>query len=263
MNAREVERELTVVLHRRAEAAMTSTNTHAEHQKLQAEVESASRNGRRRRVVGGAVAAGVAAVVGIAVWSTDLGDRADPGPAGNVQTTEEQIAQGFVEAIAAGDTDRVTAYLAPSAMDDSDWRGDLRYNEAFSREYLLEPCVENGTNSAGTWVTCPFDMHVLHSEQLGLGPYTNNSFKVLVKDGRVVSAEELKASGANSEDEIFLAIGAWVQQNYPGGKWEFMSSPGTHTPAEMQRWYQLWKVHSQQYADEMTQQADGGAGQTP
>jgi hypothetical protein len=95
-------------------------------------------------------------------------------------------------------------------------------------------------------------MHVLHSDQLGLGPYTGNAFAIVVSDGRVLSAEVNTASGDDSDDQMFLAIGEWVQQNHPG-KWEFMSSRATHTPAEMQRWYRLWERYSQAYADATTE----------
>lgn len=76
-----------------------------------------------------------------------------------------------------------------------------------------------------------------------------------------MSAEDHTASGADSPDQIFNAIGEWVRENHPG-KWAFMSSPARHTPAEMQRWYRLWEVYRQEYADAMTQKSDGGSGQT-
>lgn len=258
MNAREVERELTVVLHRQAEDAMNRTNTHDEHQKLQAEVEDAPRRGRRRWVVG-AVAAGIAAAVAFALWPSDFGDRANSGPAGKAQTTEEEVAQGFVEAVAGGDAERIASYLAPAAM--ADWREQLRQDEAWSREYLLKPCQKSSTAQAGTTVICYFDMRVFHSEQLGLGPFTDNSFTVRVKDGRVVSAEEFTASGPDGQEQIYVAIKAWVQENHPG-KWGSMSGGPTGTPAQMQRWHRLWKVYSQEYADAMTRKTNDGAAST-
>jgi hypothetical protein len=139
------------------------------------------------------------------------------------------------------------------------WRADLRLNNAWSREYFLKPCDVTSTGPAGTTVICPFDVHVLHSEQLGLGPFTDNFFTVRVKDGRVMSAEEFSPSGADSQDQIFSAIGAWVRENHPG-EWGFMSRPATHTPAEMQRWKLLWERYSQQYADAMTQKSSGSSG---
>jgi hypothetical protein len=260
MSARETERELIVALHRHAEDAMNRTDTQEELLRFQADIER--RSGRSRRwAVGAAAAAGVAAVAGFALWSADLGDRADSGPAGNSQTTEEEVAQGFVEAFAAGDEDRVASYLPPGGQlgEMDDWRATIRRDEAWSREYFLGQCVETGTSPDVTTVYCPFDMHVLHSEQLGLGLDTGNRFTVRVGDGRVLSMEGHTTSGNNIEDEVFSAIGEWVEQNHPG-KWEFMSSPAAHTPAEMQRWYRMWERYSQEYADAVTQEGGDSAG---
>ena len=145
---------------------MSRTNTHEEHRKFQAEVEGRSRRSRRW-AVGGAAAATVAAVAGFALWSADTGDRADSGPAGGSQSAVE-VADSFVAAFAARDADRVASLLDPAAGKPGlldlpgfdDWRETLRADEAWSREYLFEPCVETGTAQAGTTVGCPFDMNV-------------------------------------------------------------------------------------------------------
>ncbi len=122
----------------------------------------------------------------------------------------------------------------------------------------MQPCQELSTAPVGTTVGCPFDYHVLHSEQLGLGPCTNNIFTVLVADGKVVSVEPLYEFGTNGQLDLFEAIGAWVRENHLGD-WASMESADGHTRAEMQRWYPLWKQYSQEYADAMTQEVGGGS----
>ncbi len=119
---------------------------------------------------------------------------------------------------------------------------------------VVHPCTETSTSSAGTVVDCPFDIHAFHSEQLGTGPFTGNMFTVGVKDGRIVSAEETRADATSGLDDQFLAIGEGVRENHPGD-WQFMSSPATR-PADQRRWYRLWTVYSQEYADEIMQQAN-------
>lgn len=259
MSARDFERELTVLLQRHAEDAMNRTSTHEEHERLQSGIEGRSRR-NRRWALAGAAAAGFAAVAGFAVWAADPGDRDDSAPASDSQTPEEQLAQGFTEALAAGDTDRIRSYPATIALDE--WADqNLRLQNAWSMRTIVHACAETSTSSAGTVVDCPYDEHAFHSEQMGIGPFTGNTYTIRVMDGRIASVEATDADGTNGLDDLFLAIGRWVQVNHPGD-WEFMQSPATR-PADQERWYRLWTEYSQEYADEMTEQTDDPANDDP
>jgi hypothetical protein len=90
MNARDVERAVTVVLHQHAEDAMKRTNTAEQLEAFQAQVSGHGSN-RRRWALGAIGAASVAAVAAVAFWVVNPGDRADSGrpeePAGSNTAT--------------------------------------------------------------------------------------------------------------------------------------------------------------------------------
>jgi hypothetical protein len=250
MNAQEVERELTAVLHRHAEDAMNQTDTQQELLKFEAEAKEVSRRDRHRRTVGGVAAAAVAAGAGFALWSVDPGDRADSGPAGQPQSPTEKVAQRFVESFASGDVGGVRSLLAPGAM--ADWRERLRVNAAWDVQYLFEPCAETGATADGTTVGCLFDLNLLHSEQVGRGPYPNNVFTLVVKEGRVVSAVEHDQSGPGSPDDMYAAVARWIQRNHPDD-YQFMTHLDRVRPSQMERFDELWKKYSQDFADSSTE----------
>jgi hypothetical protein len=259
MNAREVERELTDVLHRHAEDAMNRTDTHDEHARFQAAADGESWHRSRRLWLVCGVAATVVAIVGFALWSVGSDHRADSGPTRDTQTPAESVADGLVNAVAARDADRARQFVVPALLPDV--RSGMRLQQAFSWEMFPQPCAETGTAPNGTTVLCTFEFHQLHSEQLGLGPFINNSFTLRVKDGRVVEASVFIPEGPDGAQQMEDRIGAWVRAHHPR-RWALMAGEPKGTPAQTQRWYRLWKVYSQEYADAMTREGSGGASPT-
>jgi hypothetical protein len=70
--------------------------------------------------------------------------------------------------------------------------------------------------SVGTQVQCTFDVHALGSEQLGLGPYSNNRFLVTVDGGKIVESDISFDYGNNGfSAEMWEPFVAWVTKNYP------------------------------------------------
>ena len=258
MSTRDIERELTAALHRHAEAAMSRTNTHMEHERFQDGAGDRTRRDRRRWIAGAAVAAAVVAVAGFAVWSADPGDeRSDSSPAGDPGQSAEAlaVAQGYADAFAAGDVDRAASYLAPKTA----WeevRGEMRAEgaTAWRREYFFEPCQAGFTSVTGTRFTCPFSYHVLRSEDLGLGPFGGDTWlSAFVEDGKVTSTQLVLDYGDNGQAELFEAILAWIEQNHPR-KVELIEIPSAEaTPAEERRANQLFDQYVAEYVDAQTQ----------
>ncbi len=181
MRTREIERELTAVFHRHAEDAMSDTDTHTEHERLREHLEMGSgRTYRNRWVV--AVAAAAAVVAGIGVWAVgDQGADKSLPPVGESEIlSDAEIAQGFLEAYAAGDVVRAAAYLAPGHEPYPDWEMYVERNAVFGFAYRFEQCEALSKSVFGTPVRCPFDLHIAHSEALGEGPFTGNTFTVYV-----------------------------------------------------------------------------------
>lgn len=247
MSTRHVERELAAILQRRAEDAMNRTDTQTELLELNATVEERSRRDRRRWAAGGALAAAAALVVGFSLWPGDGND--DPQPADEPdQQTAERIADGFVEAVAAGDVATAESYVAPGAMPWPGWRKQISEDGVLAPVYLPRPCEAAFTSEAGTRVTCPFDYHLLRSEELGMRPFAGNEFTVMVDGGKVVSADEFRDWFDNGQSILFEELGAWVRQHHPGD-WAAMNIPGDGTLAEQRRAARLWEQHTQEYVD--------------
>jgi hypothetical protein len=81
---------------------------------------------------------------------------------------------------------------------------------------LLDTCTALYPVGAGTRVQCTFDVHALGSEQLGLGPYSNNRFLMTVKRGKIIATEisfDYEHNGFNVQ--MWEPFVAWVTQHYP------------------------------------------------
>ncbi|MGH3347788.1 MAG: hypothetical protein ACRDO4_12475 [Nocardioides sp.] len=258
MSTRELERELKAILHRHAEDAMDSTDTHAEHERLNDDVlEAEPRTDRRRLAVGAAVAAAVAAV---GVWTAgSLGDDGDIPPAvppANV-SSDLEIAQGFVDAYGDGDLVRAATYLAPAKEPYPDWEFYVERNVAWDVTFLFEPCEVKTETPAGTALVCPFDLHVLHSDELGEGPFTGNTFTVYVQDGAVTQADDQMPFETNGQGDYFDSVFAWVERNFPADT-EFLFLDEPDVPkAQRSRWLRMWEHRLDAYLEAMTSEGNG------
>lgn len=252
MNARDIERELTVVLHRHAEAAMNRTDTRAELDRLQIGVED-DRGDRRRWAVGVAVAAAVAAIAGAALWSADFGDDQSADPAGSPTQDAQQVAQDYAEAFAAGDVQQAASYLAPGT-EWSEVRGEMGEQGAWTYEVFLEPCQEDFTGPTGTRFTCPFTYHVLRSDDLGMEPFGGDSWiSAFVEDGKVSSAQVNYDYGDNGQSEHLEAIWAYIEENHPREFRILDQNSEEATPAEERRAGRLFDRYVDEYVAEQTQ----------
>lgn len=252
MSTQEIERELAEVLHRHAGEAMTGTDTHTEHERFREQLEVGPGEPHRVRwAVVVAVAAAAAVIAGLGVWA--LGDQ---GPDRSLPPTGEpegpsdaEIAQAFVEAYGEGDVVQAATYLAPGHEPYADWEMFVERNVAWDVTYDFEPCEAKTHTPFGTAVLCPFDMHVLHSEAVGSGPFTGNTFTVYVKDGAVTQAEDQMPWDTNGIGDHLDEVWSWLERQYPQDV-EFMSLDEPDVPpAEWSRWLRLWERASDAYLE--------------
>jgi hypothetical protein len=259
MSTQEIERELAEVLHRHAEDAMAGTDTHTEHERFREQLEmGADRQPRNRWAVGVAVAAASAVVVGISVWALGgQGDNSGIPPTGpSEDVSDAEIAQGFVEAYGDGDLVRAATYLAPGHVPYPEWELHVERNVAWDVTYDFEPCEAKTQTPFGPAVLCPFDIQVLHSEAVGRGPFTGNSFTVYVKDGAVTQAEDQMPWETNGIGDHVEEVWSWVGRQYPQ-HWEFMSLDEPEVPpAEWSRWLRLWERASDAYFEAHAEPAE-------
>lgn len=173
---------------------------------------------RTRRLAG---AAGVVATAGVVavVWAlgpgSDSSGTAQSPSAGPL--TAERAAADYVDAYASFDRTRLRSLLADDAS--GFWLALRDYNradEAIEFRILPGACSVAGEEVDGTLVSCAFDVHALGSEQLGRGPYTDNQFLVLVRDGKVVESEIDFAYDSNGfAGQMWEPFVAWVTKHYP------------------------------------------------
>lgn len=95
-------------------------------------------------------------------------------------------------------------------------RGFNRADEAIEVRILPGPCTVLDRSVVGIRVSCAFDVHALGSEQLGRGPYVNNQFVVVVRDGEVIRSQ-MNFDYANNgfAGEMWEPFVAWVSRHYP------------------------------------------------
>jgi hypothetical protein len=254
-NTRKVERELTAVLHRRAEDAMRRTNTLAEMQKFQSGVvvDQPRNRPRGRWVVSGVAAAAVAVVtLGVAFVSSNPGQDPSRPPIaqapGSTGTADIAAAEGFAAAFADHDAAAATTYLAPGEEPWLGWEAAWKRDAAWRVEYLLKPCTKAYDISDATSVfTCPYAMHLLGSRKVGEGPFRGNVLEVTVTDGKVEWAESKIPFETNGVGQQFDSVHAWVAENHPKNQPFLFKDEQDVRPGEWARWTQLWKQYTQEY----------------
>lgn len=246
MTTSDVERELTAALHRQAEDAMSSTDTREQLERLEARLEPAGTASGVRRVLMIGAATAAAAAVAAAVLVVAVKEDADPGPVDDSsvgQNPDEQVADEFVQVITAHEPAKVRLLLADDAIMPSDWRARMRREDAWSMRYVVDNCTEIGGSDYGTNVVCPFAYYALGSDELGMAPFGNNNFSLVVRDGEVRSFQPSYNGQGNGDAEHYTAFAEWDQANHPG-EWSFL---GDDTPTRMSHWVRLWQRRTAEF----------------
>ena len=200
-NLTELERRVTDILRYDAEIAMRSTDTEKQYHDFVASTESSA---HRRGLTWGISAVAASVVVIALVMAGLLGgssdEAADVVPATPVgERTPEQIATDFIDALAAHDVGAASRDVA--ALDEDNlkiWPGEpsladgLAWAEAIGLRLLPKGCgsVGSGPGLGGVAVGCHVDFHVLGSERLGRGPYSDE-ITILVEGERILGSFRL------------------------------------------------------------------------
>ncbi len=267
MNSPEIERLVIAALHADAEDAMNQTNT---TEQLQEFLEAGGRDlrDRRRLQAGVALAAVLVAIVVAFVVSRPGGDTGTAPPVAPPkpveQTTDaEQVAAGFLEALATYDRPRAATYVAPGAgltlgnimgdttRDDS-WTLRNRWDEATGWKVTeIKGCHETGAPSAYVTVRCLFTAHQLGSDQLGRGPFRDNVLSVTLRDGAIVTTTLTTAHDTNGfADAMWDPFWEWMGRTHPNDEPRMgaLEKPGA-SPARVSASLRLWHQRVQQYVD--------------
>ena len=103
----------------------------------------------------------------------------------------EEIARGFLDAYGDYDAERAMTYLTDDAIASIAFTPEelaltLAMMEAHRWKQTITGCEQQGDSPDGVTIRCTFDLHLLGSDQLGLGPYSDNYWDLTIRDGRIV-----------------------------------------------------------------------------
>jgi hypothetical protein len=183
-----------------------------------------------------------------------------------LDATAQEVATGFLEAYGAFDADRAITYLADEAdisqliaqATSADVEGTLEefrmfisLLEAEGYKQILQPCEQLASSAFGTELRCPFDFHIIRSDEIGLGPYSGSYFDFTVHDGEIVEAAKTFAIGEFSP-QVWEPFADWVLINYPEDLAMMYTGGGTGA-ALTEESIALWEQHSREYAEEVGQ----------
>ena len=77
-------------------------------------------------------------------------------------------------------------------------------------------CEDQGESDGGVTVHCTFDYHAFRSDEVGLGPYTDNYWDLVVRNGKITSVAGAWAYITNGfSSERWEPFQRWVTSAHP------------------------------------------------
>jgi hypothetical protein len=194
-------------------------------------------------------------------------ERTDPPTTSAGDASAEDVAMGFVDAYGAFDADRAMTYLTDEAIAEmsgsaagANTREELRLElallEAQGYAQTISGCEHQADSTSGAEVRCAYDFHVIRSDEIGLGPYSDNYWDLTVRDGKVVSAANTVAFMTNGfSDQLWEPFAQWVATNYPDDVLRMYDNGGQTNARLTEESIQLWEQRSREYAQEVGESA--------
>ena len=185
-------------------------------------------DGRHRWPIIALAAAAVVAIVVGALMFADRDDSAPPVPAdtvapdvAEVTAADEEIAHGFLDAYVANDADEALNYIADSAIasvwgSTAEFRGEIAWNEATGSKTMINDCEPHAEDpAAGTTLRCGYDLHLMGSDALGIGPYVDNFWDLTINDGEIVAAANESPFFGPWNNEMWHPFQLWIKAEHP------------------------------------------------
>ncbi|MFC5179435.1 hypothetical protein [Nocardioides taihuensis] len=249
MIGHDTERRLAAVLHEHAEAAMSQTDTYAQHELLMIGRQDDPGGGPHRLVATAVAAAAVAAAGTVVLWSAGSGDdQSSPDPAGTGQVQAVAVADAFVHALAAKNPHGASLYVAPGHEPWAGWTASVRRDIAWEVKYDLEPCAVANGDGPGTRVDCPYSMHLLGSAEADAGPFAGIC-KVQVVDGKVVWVENTDAAAVDGSElsRYLIDVRTWIAEHHPDDLAFLLAHEQDLAHDDWTRWTDLWRKYAAEY----------------
>ena len=265
MSTRNVERELTDLLHRHAEDAMNSTDTRTEQNRFDDVLDAEPSSSRRTVAVAGAVAAaGVAAAV---VWSlggseggTGLPPAGDPSTQVSEQMSREAelLADRFMVAFTDNDVAAASSLIRDGAWDGGGLESELAFLEAWYVRYDTEPCRTTAGVYEAVVVECRATVHSARSEELGRGPFGGVVYSFVVRGGEIIDGSNHHNHEYSGLGDHMDEVGGWIDAHASPADRAFLRKNHEELLAnEVDRWVQLHRQYIDAYVEEKTGEGNG------
>ena len=174
------------------------------------------------------------------------------------------VAREFVDAIGRFDADTAISYLTENAQVHGDeiaagsdaaeqLRLTLAHYRAQGYKQTINDCVQVGTSvpgwmAAGASISCPFDMHAIRSDEIGLGPYSDNAWRITVRDGKIVSAlQNIPYMSNGFADQMWSPFATWVSIYHPDDVLAMYVNDNKSMQRYTEESNRLWEQRSAEY----------------
>jgi hypothetical protein len=232
---------------------MGTTAERAESDTSILEIEPSQR--RRGRAWQAVSAPAAAAVVLAAVACTGGSDEPNSGsqtqPTDSTASPAMAVATGYLDAYGSFDRALAASYLADDSPRMAGWKRWNRWQEATQFRQQLGSCEESAASANRSRVVCPYEFHCLGSDRLDRGPFRDNSYTIVIRDGEIVDVQDdvpFMTNGFSSK--MWEPFAGWVGQRYPkDGAIMYEDWPDADSPSLTDRSLELWTQHTQDYVD--------------
>ena len=167
-----------------------------------------------------------------------------------------ETASSFFDALAANDAEAMAALLSPDALTEiydgmDGLRIELDWNEAEGFKRIPGACQAQEAVEEGIVVRCPYDFHAIRSDELGLGPFTDNYIIFTVSNGSIVAVSEQPAFMTNGFSTlVWTPFSAWVVQNHPeDGPLLYLDWPRNTSQRISEESIPVWDRLTREYVD--------------
>jgi hypothetical protein len=218
---------------------------------------------KRRRVTLAVAASVIIAAVAVTVAGGWLGADRAGDPAQNPDQADV-VARGFLDAVGSYDADSAISYLTDDAIarrwgTPEQLRLDFAYNRAvgYKQTMIGAYCAHMGNSESGISLQCAFEMDAGGSDEIGLGPYTGNYWRLTVRDGKIVSAERDVAFMTNGfSGQIWEPFAEWVSVEHPDDVMVMYTDVRQGMQRVTEDSIRLWERRTTEYVAVVTQNLD-------
>jgi len=178
----------------------------------------------------------------------------EPTPVDTVDRAAIATATDFAAAVGRFDAERAATYLEddaaiPENLTARDLPLLISLYEGMGYEQALEPCEVTGTSGFGTRVRCPFDFHMIRSDEIGRGPYHGSHWEMTIADGAITAATQYWEIEEFS-GEMWEPFLEWVSSTHPDDFDAMFTSGGTNFRVTEES-VRLWERNSKEYVKEV------------